>query len=111
MTEEDKIQMDCVKWFRIQYPNEIIFAVPNGGSRNLFEAVKLKKTGTLAGVADLFLAKPSKGFSGLFIEVKQGRNKQTQTQKDFEQIIKLKGYEYRVVYSLDEFMDLIYSYL
>ena len=52
---EESIQVACVKWFRLQYPNLVIFAVPNGGSRNLYEAKNMKESGTLAGVADLVM--------------------------------------------------------
>ena len=55
--KEDNLQKACVTWFRLQYPDVVIFAIPNGGSRNPIEAAKLKATGTLAGVADLFVMK------------------------------------------------------
>ena len=71
---EESIQVACVKWFRLQYPNLVIFAVPNGGSRNLYEAKNMKESGTLAGVADLVIV--GNGGRVLFVEMKAGKNKQ-----------------------------------
>ena len=41
---EERLQMDCVKWFRYQYMTHWrqLFAVPNGGSRNKKEAANMK---------------------------------------------------------------------
>ena len=119
MTAEDKLQAACVKWFRLQYPQHVLFAIPNGGNRNAITGAMLKKTGTLAGVADLFLmcAKDS-GFwdgcnesNGLFIELKVGKNGQTATQQKFEHEAKKAGYAYKICRSFDEFKTTIYKYL
>lgn len=79
---EESIQVACVNWFRLQYPKLIIFAVPNGGSRNLYEAKNMKKSGTLKGVADLVIV----GNNGrvLFVEMKAGKNKQEDSQVIFQ---------------------------
>lgn len=122
---EDRLQEACVKWFRYQYPYVVIFAIPNGGSRNPIEAAKLKRTGTLAGVADLFVVKSGKKISeqfddgtyywkdvfGLFIELKVGKKKQTVTQMDFEEYCIASGYQYSICRSIDEFMTVVNDYL
>lgn len=114
---EDKLQEACVTWFKYQYPNEVIFAIPNGGSRNPIEAAKLKRTGTLAGVADLFIASGHEGdylkeqSYGLFIELKIGKNKQTKSQVDFMLDIIAKGYRYSICRSVAEFMKVVNEYL
>ena len=79
---EDNLQKACVTWFRLQYPDIVIFAIPNGGKRNVIEASKLKATGVLPGVADLFVMhsnivfyENTEGYimyHGLFIELKAG---------------------------------------
>jgi len=56
--QESTLQTTCVRWFRFQYPNLVIYAVPNGGSRNVREAQRLKAEGVLAGVADLVVLLP-----------------------------------------------------
>ena len=108
---EDKLQAACVNWFRYQYPDMTLFAIPNGGSRNPVEAAKLKRTGTLAGVADLFLMAPRNGFHGAWIECKVGRNKQTQAQEQFEEKALKAGYDYTIVWDVDEFIDYVTKYL
>ena len=50
---------------------KLMFAVPNGGKRDIATAVKLKAEGCRAGVADVMFPYPSKGFHGLAIEFKK----------------------------------------
>ena len=71
---ESRIQTACVKWFRLQYPHFALnlFAVPNGGQRGKFEAKIMKGEGVTAGVADLLLLLPSKGYHGLCIGRERG---------------------------------------
>lgn len=98
---EESIQVACVKWFRLQYPNLVIFAVPNGGSRNLYEAKNMKESGTLAGVADLVIV----GNNGrvLFVEMKAGRNKQEDSQVLFQNKVERLGHKYIICRSLEQF--------
>ena len=98
---EESIQVACVKWFRLQYPNLVIFAVPNGGSRNLYEAKNMKESGTLAGVADLVIV----GNNGrvLFVEMKAGKNKQEASQVIFQQKVENLGHKYIICRSLEQF--------
>ena len=103
--QESTLQTSCVKWFRIQYPNFVIYAVPNGGSRNVREAQRLKAEGVLAGVADLVIMLPQG--KSLYIEMKVKGNKQTDNQKDFQQKAEALGYKYYVCYSFDEFKAII----
>ena len=119
MTAEDKLQAACVTWFRMQYPHLTMFAIPNGGNRNAVTGAMLKKTGTLAGVADLFLmcVKDYSSFDvvvfdhGLFIEMKTGKNGQTASQKAFQQKAEDAGYRYAVCRTFDEFKQTIEDYL
>ena len=116
--KEDDIQTSCILWFRLQYPEVVIFAIPNGGSRNAIEAAKLKRTGTLAGVADLFVMcagnMPDNStdiYLGAFIELKVGKNRQTDAQREFASKAMSAGYFYQVCRSFDEFKEVIENYL
>ncbi len=111
MTHEDRLQSQCVRWFRLQYPNHVLFAIPNGGNRNAVTGAVLKKTGTLAGVADLFLMRAAQGNHGMFIEMKVGKNTLTDTQRKFKDKAHGAGYAYAVCRTLDEFMETINEYL
>lgn len=121
---EDKLQEACITWFRLQYPDIVIFAIPNGGKRNAIEAAKLKRTGTLAGVADLFIMKWGyywkdcgnlgtclATYHGIFIELKVEKNSQTESQREFANKAMSAGYYYHVCRSIDEFMSTINEYL
>lgn len=114
---ESHLQSECVRWFRYQYPEYrvLLFAIPNGGKRNISTAKRLKAEGVVPGVADLFLAVANlvdkELFHGLWIEMKSGKNKQTEFQKDFAYSVIQQGYRYQVCYSFDEFKKCIEKYL
>lgn len=52
---EHEEQREVVKWFRQSWPSVRIFAIPNGGARNIVTAAKLKAEGVSSGVPDLFV--------------------------------------------------------
>ena len=99
---EESIQVACVKWFRLQYPNLVIFAVPNGGSRNRYEAKNMKESGILAGVADLVIV--GNGGKVLFVEMKAGQNKQEDSQVLFQKKVEKLGHKYIICRSKEQFM-------
>lgn len=102
--EESKLQRLCVKWFRLMYPNALIFAVPNGGSRNPIEAKNLKAEGVLAGVADLQIITQNKTF---FIEMKTPKGRQNENQKAFQSKVENLGFKYLICRTFDEFQNLV----
>jgi hypothetical protein len=110
---EHNLQSACVSWFRIQYPKfaGLLFAIPNGGSRTAAGGRALKREGVLPGVPDLFLAVPSGGLCGLFIELKTESGRLTRAQSEFLERARLQGYRAVVVRSVSEFMDTVIRYL
>lgn len=95
---ESKLQIECVKWFRLKFPKVLIYAVPNGGQRNAITGAILKAEGVLAGVADLCIMKPNgKVF---FIEMKSEKGTLSKTQKDFQNYCNDNGFTY---YTVNEF--------
>ena len=105
MYQESQLQQMCVRYFRYVYPQYVIYATPNGGSRNPVEAKRLKAEGVLAGVADLTVLLPNGRI--IYIEMKVKGNRQTDNQKDFQQKAEALGYKYYVCYSFDEFKAII----
>ena len=103
--QESTLQTSCVKWFRYQYPHLVIYAVPNGGSRNVREAQRLKSEGVLAGVADLTILLPQG--KSLYIEMKVKGNRQTPNQKEFQQKAEALGHKYYVCYSFEDFEKVV----
>lgn len=107
---EHDIQSACVNWFRYQYPKYLIYAIPNGGERNAIVAAKLKKEGVLAGVPDLHIPIARKGFHGLYIEMKAGKNKPTDNQQTIMDKLRNEGYKCEVCWNLGDFMKTVTSY-
>ena len=113
---EHQLQTACFQWFNLQYPEfrGLLFAVPNGGGRSRIEAALLKAEGVVAGVADMLLLVPSKGYAGLCIEFKAATKAahQSEAQKNWERLINKYGaYKYTVVRTFEEFRTLMCNYL
>ena len=70
-----------------------MFHIPNGGKRNITEAVRFKRAGVKAGVSDIFLPVAQKEYHGLFIEMKRADGgKVSDAQKRFITAVKRQGY-------------------
>lgn len=104
-------QSAVIQWFRLAYPKLIMFAIPNAAKRSPQLANYMKAEGMLAGVADLFLMKPSKTHHGLFIEMKSKTGKLTDQQKYFLEQAKAQGYAASVCFSFEEAQAAITNYL
>ena len=112
--EEHRIQCAIVKWFYYAYPayrGGCLFAVPNGGHRNIQTARNLKAEGVTSGVSDLLLLVPKREYHGLCVEVKTPVGRQSDNQKNWQRIIEAQGYRYEIVRSLDQFAELVGWYL
>lgn len=107
---ESQLQIECLKWFKETYPNKLIYAIPNGGSRNIIEAYKMKREGILSGVPDLCIPEPSKGFHSLYIEMKFGKNKPSKNQLEVIENLRLNGNFVQVCWTKKEFMDCVKNY-
>ena len=106
MRSEDTEQINVVSWANWnvnRYPElKWLHHVPNGGSRNKQEAVKLKQMGVKAGVSDLCLPYPTGLYCGLYIEMKFGDNRQQETQKEFLADMAAAGHFVATCYSAEE---------
>ena len=111
--EEHNIQVACVQWFRYAHSSlsPLLFAVPNGGQRNVIVAAKLKAEGVVAGVSDLLLLVPNRDYHALCIEMKSAKGRQKENQKAWQKEVEKQGYKYAVCRSLDEFTNTINNYL
>lgn len=71
-------------WAIQQYPElELMYHIPNGGSRNPIEAANLKRQGVRSGVPDICLPVPRGKYSALYIEMKYGDNKPTEKHETY----------------------------
>lgn len=109
--QESTIQSACVRWFRYQYPQHTIFAIPNGGNRDAITGAIMKKEGVLAGVADLFIMLPNKHYHGMFIEMKTKEGRQADSQKMFQFRCEVNGYKYVLCRSFEQFVAEFENYL
>ena len=109
---ESRMQVQCVKWFRLQYRQmgDLLIHVPNGGSRDLRTAQRLKAEGVVPGVSDLVLFIPNLTHHGLFIELKIKPNKQSEHQKKWQLMVEAMNYKYVLVYSFEDFILQIQDY-
>ncbi len=110
---EHRLQCQMFDWFRYQYPDmwHNIFAVPNGGERNIIVAQRLKQEGVKSGISDIIFLKPVGKCSGLLVEVKTLEGKQSPTQKDWQEKITRDGYIYIIIRTLEQFQQVINDYL
>ena len=110
---ERQIQIQCVSWFRMRYPeaSKVFFSVPNGGARNAWTAKNLRDEGALSGVADLILLVPRHGYACLCIEMKKVGGRQSDSQKAFAEAVRMFKGKYVVCYSLEEFQRVCEDYL
>ena len=112
--EEHRIQCACVRWFSLQCPRlkGRLFAVPNGGRRDVTTAAKLKSEGVVAGVADLILLKSNHDYGALLIEMKTMKGRQSDSQKAWQlNLCSEDEYKYVVCRSLDDFKREVNDYL
>jgi len=118
---ESQLQSICVRWFRVQYQNIVIFAIPNAAKRSFRLAAKMKAEGMVSGIPDLFIAKAilrcnygkcGKIYHGLFIELKRSKSeKPTDNQVYYLQKLKEAGYQTAVCHSFEEFQQTVNDYL
>jgi hypothetical protein len=116
-SSEDSIQRGIVRYLRTVLPSGwIVFAVPNGGSRNLIEAAKMKGTGTLAGMPDLCVLGCEPVFDDLpnsikapatyFIEVKSAKGRPSLPQLNMHDKLLDLGFDVGIARSIDDCRDL-----
>lgn len=110
---ESKLQIQCVTWFKTQYPHlaPLMFAVPNGGSRDKREAAIMKAEGITAGVSDLILNVPAIRYSQLAVEMKDEKGKQSEAQKRYQRYAEAAGVKYIICRSFDDFKEQVSDYL
>jgi len=88
-----------------------LHAIPNGGHRNVVEAVNLKRQGVKAGVLDLFLPVGRHDYHGFYLEIKYNKGKLTANQEVFLDFVQEQNYLARVYWDVDPAWDDLKWYL
>ncbi len=113
--KESEQQSMLIEWANLEvrkYPElKLLFHIPNGGSRNKIEAVNLKRQGVESGIPGLCLPVPRRNFHGLYIEMKTGKNKPTDKQKEWLHDLTEQGYCTSICWGFDEAKEIILDYL
>lgn len=113
MHPESLEQIAVCDWIRNQHPwlIEHTIYICNDGKRSKLAGYIMKLMGLLPGATDLFIARPTSKFYGLFIEMKTKKGKPTKTQLDFIARMNTVGYYATVCYGADEAIAVIREYL
>ena len=111
-SSEHALQVQCVRWFRMRFPGELIYSIPNGGYRTKTTAKLMCAEGQLAGICDLHIPIARNGYHSMYIEMKNGKAG-ILSNKQKEMITKLKEYGHYVAvcHSFDEFVRETEGYL
>ena len=108
---EHKEQVKLVQRVRAFYPDVLIASIPNGGNRSASERVRLHAEGVLAGMPDLCILKQSKGFGGLFVEMKTKIGVVSKEQSCIAKQLNSEGYLCVIARSSAEGFKIIEEYL
>ncbi|WP_198598687.1 VRR-NUC domain-containing protein [Salinibacter altiplanensis] len=118
---EEDIHKAVVEWADRQAATEpaleMLFHVPNGGSRHIAEATKLKAMGTRQGVPDLLLPVPGPApdvdgmHTGLALELKSPRGRLRPTQAWWLARLREQGWAVAVAWTFGEAHHTIQRYL
>jgi hypothetical protein len=112
---EHQEQVALFQWansVKNQYPMlEWLFAIPNGGKRDIVTAAKMKREGLKMGIFDLCLPYPVEGFHGLYIEMKRKGGKPSKKQREFQDYLLSQGYVAVVCEGWIEAKNVIERYL
>ena len=114
-TPESREQITLFEWAALnehKYPElKLLHHIPNGGKRAKTTAIRLKMEGVKAGVPDIELPAPRGIYHGLYIELKAGKNKATDKQKEWIYELKKQGYFTAVCHGWESASKVLLKYL
>lgn len=110
MLSEDQEQTLLATWLAKQGIK--FYAIPNGGSRAMFEALKFKRTGVKAGVPDICIPIMSGGHGALYIELKRKKGgRVSEAQQEWLAYLSEAGYYCSVCHGFEAARDVVLYYL
>jgi hypothetical protein len=113
---EDNLQIACVRYFRLQYPQYLIFAFPAGfmfagdETKRARTGKRMKEMGYCVGTPDIHIPVPNRFYHGMYIEMKVKPNKPTDNQLSVMKELEKCGYKCVVCYSIESFMEEVNRY-
>ena len=106
MSSEHAEQAGFVAWFSQRYPGTLIFAIPNGGKRDIVTAKKLQMEGVTPGVPDLFVPAWS-----LWIEMKKPGGRLSEAQKNMIEYLEGIGHTVIIGYGARDASEKVLEFL
>ena len=106
---EHDMQVAVVSWAQLQAavirPLQLLYAVPNGGKRPPRVGREMKREGLRAGVLDLNLPVPARGFIGLWVEMKTPTGPVRPDQKWWIAYLRNAGHDVQVHRSIESAIE------
>lgn len=115
--DEHARQCAVIRWWDFAHKQfgihdaRLLYAVPNGGARNVITGGRLKREGVRSGIPDLQLDVARGEYHGLRIEMKTARGKVSASQDSFLGALIAQGYATAVCRSADSAIRTIQEYL
>lgn len=105
-------QVQLFDWAAYHRELDLMYAIPNGGKRDIRVALKLKEEGVKPGVPDICLPVPKGGKHGLYIELKRRKyGRVSSDQLEWLEALMRQGYECAVCCGWEAARDVITEYL
>ena len=114
---EKQEQDALVEWFRMAYPDCLLFAIPNQLVRGPYQGASMVRGGLVVGMPDLMLAVGNKTYHGLFVEMKRPARwdckagELSVAQQDILRRLNDAGYLALVCYGFDDAQRAIVDYM
>lgn len=109
MTETQE-QKQLIQWCRTDERFQYLFHIPNESVGGQGWITRNRQMGVKPGVPDLFYPVPLKGYHGLFIELKAGAGRLSESQKRWIEILKTFGYRVEVCRGWKEAAKILEEY-
>ena len=113
--DEDRTQAAVMSWAAMSKSTmpelDMLYHIPNGGSRGLLEAVRLKRQGVKPGVPDLHLPIARGGYIGLWIEMKTATGRLSEDQRRIIAMLRAEGHRVEVCRSAADAVEVLEDYL
>jgi hypothetical protein len=108
--KEDHEQIVAATW--LDKNNIPFYHIPNGGRRNLIEAMKFKRMGVKAGIPDICIPVARSGHHGLYIELKRKeKGVISENQQYWLDELKRQGYDVFVAQGAEALIQYVKNYL
>lgn len=108
---EHNLQVQCVHWFKLQYPKLLIASSLNGARRTVRSGARLRAAGMLKGFPDLFVCEPRGLYHGMFIEMKSAKGRLEKEQKVTMELLRERNYFVILCKSFETFVMKVKWYM